>query len=71
MRVHEQMQSRLKAHPVPIQLPIGAEDKFEGIIDLVKMKAIYWDDATRGMKFEERDIPDSLLEDAKTWREKC
>ena len=70
MRVHEQMQSRLKAHPVPIQLPIGAEDKFEGVIDLVKMKAIYWDDATRGMKFEERDIPDSLLEDAKTWREK-
>ena len=70
MRVHEQMQSRLKSHPVPIQLPIGAEDKFEGIIDLVKMKAIYWDDATRGMKFEERDIPDSLLEDAKAWREK-
>jgi elongation factor G len=70
MRVHEQMQTRLKAHPVPIQLPIGAEDKFEGVIDLVKMKAIYWDDATRGMKFEERKIPDNLLEDAKTWREK-
>ena len=70
MRVYEQMQTRLKAHPVPVQLPIGAEDKFEGVIDLVKMKAIYWDDATRGMKFEEREIPDSLLEDAKTWREK-
>ena len=70
MRVHEQMQTRLKAHPVPIQLPIGAEDKFEGVIDLVKMKAIYWDDATRGMKFEERKIPDNLLENAKTWREK-
>jgi elongation factor G len=70
MRVYEQMQTRLKAHPVPIQLPIGAEDKFEGVIDLVKMKAIYWDDATRGMKFEEREIPDSLLEDAKSWREK-
>jgi elongation factor G len=70
MRVYEQMQTRLKAHPVPIQLPIGAEDKFEGVIDLVKMKAIYWDDATRGMKFEEREISDSLLEDAKSWREK-
>jgi elongation factor G len=70
LRVYEQMQSRLKAHPVPVQLPIGAEDKFEGVIDLVKMKAIYWDDATRGMKFEEREIPDSLLEDAKIWREK-
>ena len=70
MRVYEQMQTRLKAHPVPVQLPIGAEDKFEGVIDLVKMKAIYWDDATRGMKFEEREIPDSLLEDAKSWREK-
>ena len=70
LRVYEQMQSRLKAHPVPVQLPIGAEDKFEGVIDLVKMKAIYWDDATRGMKFEECEIPDSLLEDAKIWREK-
>jgi len=70
MRVYEQIQTRLKAHPVPVQLPIGAEDKFEGVIDLVKMRAIYWDDATRGMKFEEREIPDSLLEDAKTWREK-
>ena len=70
MRVYEQMQTRLKAHPVPVQLPIGAEDKFEGVIDLVKMKAIYWDDATKGMKFEEREIPDSLLEDAKSWREK-
>ncbi|MGV7234859.1 MAG: elongation factor G [Nitrosomonadaceae bacterium] len=70
MRVYEQMQTRLKAHPVPVQLPIGAEDKFEGVIDLVKMKAIYWDDATRGMKFEEREIPDNLLEDAKSWREK-
>ena len=70
MRVYEQIQTRLKAHPVPVQLPIGAEDKFEGVIDLIKMKAIYWDDATRGMKFEEREIPGSLLEDAKSWREK-
>ena len=70
MRVHEQIQSRLKAHPVPVQLPIGAEDKFEGVIDLIKMKAIYWDDATQGLQFEERDIPGDLLESAKQWREK-
>jgi len=70
MRVFEQMQARLKAHPVPIQLPIGAEEKFEGVIDLLKMKAIYWDDATQGMKFEEREVPASLVENAKIWREK-
>ncbi|SHL50995.1 translation elongation factor 2 (EF-2/EF-G) [Nitrosospira sp. Nsp11] len=70
MRVHEQIQSRLKAHPVPVQLPIGAEDKFEGVIDLIKMKGIYWDDASQGLKFEERDIPADLLENAKQWREK-
>ncbi len=70
MRVYEQIQIRLKAHPVPIQLPIGAEDKYEGVIDLVKMKAIYWDDSTRGMRFEERDIPDNLKENAMSWREK-
>ena len=70
MRVYEQIQSRLKAHPVPIQLPIGAEDKFEGVVDLIKMKAIHWDDASQGMKFEERDIPANIVEDAKSWREK-
>jgi elongation factor G len=70
MRVHEQIQSRLKAHPVPVQLPIGAEDKFEGVIDLIKMKGIYWDDASQGLKFEERDIPADFLENAKQWREK-
>jgi elongation factor G len=70
MRVYEQIKSRLKATPVPIQLPIGAEDKFEGVVDLIKMKAIYWDDESRGMKFEEREIPSGLLEDAKIWREK-
>ena len=57
MRVREQMISRLKTNPVPIQLPIGAEDGFAGVIDLVKMKAIYWDDASQGTKFEEREIP--------------
>ena len=61
---------RLKAHPVPVQLPIGAEDKFEGVIDLIKMRAIYWDDASQGMRFEERDIPADLVENAKLWREK-
>ena len=70
IRVYEQIQSRLKAHPVPIQLPIGAEDKFEGVVDLVKMKAIYWDDASQGMRFEERDIPADMLDSAKSWREK-
>ena len=70
MRVYDQIQVRLKAHPVPVQLPVGAEDKFEGVIDLIQMKAVYWDDSTRGMKYEKRDIPDKLMEDAKLWREK-
>lgn len=70
MRVYDQIKTRLKAMPVPIQLPIGAEDKFEGVVDLIKMKAIYWDDESRGMKFEERDIPSSLKADAQEWREK-
>ena len=70
MRVYEQIKMRLKAMPVPIQLPIGAEDKFEGVVDLVKMKAIYWDDESRGMKFEEREIPSNLKADAQSWREK-
>ena len=69
-KVYEQMRLRLKANPVPIQVPIGAEEAFEGVIDLVKMKAIYWDDASQGMKFDVRDIPDNLLEQAKEWREK-
>ncbi|MCB1949048.1 elongation factor G [Nitrosomonas sp.] len=70
MRVYEQIQTRLKAVPVPIQIPIGAEDKFEGVIDLVKMKAIYWDDESRGLKYEEREIPDNLKEVAQEWQEK-
>ena len=69
-KVYDQMKSRLKANPVPIQVPIGAEDKFEGVVDLVRMKAIYWDDASQGMKFEIRDIPAELVELAKEWREK-
>ena len=69
-KVYDQMKTRLKANPVPIQMPIGAEDKFEGVVDLVQMKAIYWDEASQGMKFEMRDIPAELAELAKEWREK-
>ena len=70
MRVYEQVKQRLKAHPVPIQLPIGVEDKFEGVIDLIKMKAIYWDESTQGMKFEEREVPANLRDDATSWQER-
>jgi len=70
MRVYEQIKTRLKAVPVPIQLPIGAEEKFEGVVDLVKMKALYWDEESRGTKFEEREIPSGMQADAKAWREK-
>ena len=69
-KVHEQMRTRLKANPVALQVPIGAEEKFEGVIDLVKMKAIYWDDASGGTKFEEREIPSELQAEADEWREK-
>ena len=68
-KVYEQMRTRLKANPVPVQVPIGAEDKFEGVVDLVKMKAIYWDEASQGMKFDMRDIPADLLDTCKKWRE--
>ena len=69
-KVYDQMRARLHANPVPVQIPIGAEEKFEGVIDLVRMKAIYWDEATQGMNFELRDIPADLLAKAKEWREK-
>jgi len=67
---YDHIKTRLKGNPVPIQIPIGAEEKFEGVVDLVMMKAIYWDEATQGMKYELRDIPANLLEEAKKWREK-
>src|SRR5438445_1129383 len=67
---YDHIKTRLKGNPVPVQVPIGAEEKFEGVVDLVKMKAIYWDDATQGMKYEARDIPADLVEEAKKWREK-
>ncbi|NJD89613.1 MAG: elongation factor G [Betaproteobacteria bacterium] len=69
-KVYDQMKSRLKANPVPIQVPIGAEDKFEGVVDLVRMKAIYWDEGSQGMKFELRDVPADLADIAAEWREK-
>ena len=69
-RVLEQVRSRLKANPVPIQVPIGAEEKFKGVVDLVTMQAIYWDDGTQGMKFEAKDVPADLAGEAKEWREK-
>src|SRR5436190_1138079 len=69
-KVYRQMKERLRGNPVPLQVPIGAEDKFLGVVDLVKMKAIYWDEASQGMKFEYREIPAELLELAKEWREK-
>src|SRR5436190_17943892 len=64
------MKERLRANPVPIQIPIGAEEHFQGVVDLVRMKAIYWDDASQGMKFEFRDIPAELQELAKEWHDK-
>ncbi|HEX5476829.1 MAG TPA: elongation factor G [Burkholderiales bacterium] len=64
------IRDRLKGNPVPIQIPIGVEDKFEGVIDLVTLQAIYWDDASQGMKFERRPIPAELLDEAKEWHGK-
>lgn len=69
-KVVEQMAVRLKATPVPIVIPIGKEDYFEGVVDLVKMKAIYWDEASQGMKFDYRDIPSELQAQAEKWRGK-
>ncbi len=69
-KVVEQMQTRLKATPVPIVIPIGAEDNFAGVVDLVKMRAIYWDEASQGMKFDYREIPAELVATANEWREK-
>jgi elongation factor G len=69
-RVHDQMRERLKANPIPIQIPIGAEENFRGVVDLVKMKAILWDEESQGTKFEYTDIPSELVATAKEWREK-
>ncbi|MCJ0765372.1 elongation factor G [Variovorax terrae] len=69
-KVVDQMKLRLKANPVPVVIPIGAEEHFKGVVDLRKMKAIIWDEASQGMKFTFEDIPADLLETANEWREK-
>jgi elongation factor G len=69
-KVHDQMRSRLKANPIPIQIPIGAEENFQGIVDLVRMKAVFWDEASQGMEFRLEEIPAELQATAQEWREK-
>jgi len=70
LRVVEQVKERLAANPVPVQLPIGAEETFKGVIDLVRMKAIYWDESNMGTTHEVRDIPEDMLAEATNWRAK-
>lgn len=69
LRVVEQIRERLGSNPVPIQLNIGAEDQFKGVIDLIKMKAIYWEEENMGVKFEEQEIPAEFQTEAEKWRE--
>ena len=69
-KVVDQMKTRLKANPVPVVIPIGAEEGFAGVVDLIKMKAVIWDEASQGMKFEYKDIPADLKATAEEWREK-
>ena len=69
LRVVDQVRKRLGAIPVPIQLPIGAEDQYKGIVDLVKMKSIWWDDESQGTKFEEREIPAEMADECKQWHD--
>ena len=68
LRVVEQIKTRLGAHPVPMQLPIGAEEDFEGVVDLIRMKAIYWNEEDRGVTYEAREIPSDMLEKCQEWR---
>jgi len=68
-KVYDQLRTRLKANPVPVVVPIGAEENFKGVVDLLKMKAIVWDEASQGMKFDYADIPAELEADCKKWRE--
>jgi elongation factor G len=70
LRCVEQIRTRLKGNPVPIQLPIGAEDKFVGVVDLIAMQELWWDDATQGMRFEHREIPADMIEECREWRGK-
>jgi len=70
LRCVDQIKTRLRGVPVPIQLPIGAEDTFEGVVDLIRMKEIWWDPATQGTRFEYRDIPAHMVEQCQEWRAK-
>jgi len=70
LRCVEQITTRLRGHPVPIQLPIGAEEKFVGVVDLIRMKEVWWDDSTQGMRFEYRDIPADMQAQCDEWRAK-
>ena len=70
LRCIEQIATRLRGVPVPIQLPIGAEDKFQGVVDLIRMKEIWWDDSTQGTRFEHREIPAEMREECEEWRAK-
>ncbi|MDH5436977.1 MAG: elongation factor G, partial [Gammaproteobacteria bacterium] len=70
LRVVKQIKERLGGNPVPLQLAIGAEENFQGVVDLIKMKAVYWEEANMGIKFEEKDIPEDLQSSALEWREK-
>lgn len=70
LRVVQQIEERLGGTPIPLQLPLGAEEQFEGVVDLVKMRAIRWDESTQGLKFHESEIPESLLTECESWREK-
>jgi elongation factor G len=70
LRVVEQVKERLGANPVPVQLPIGAEEHFVGVIDLIGMRAVYWDEGNMGTTYEAKDIPDELRAEAEAWREK-
>lgn len=70
LRVVSQIEERLGSQPVPIQLPIGAEEDFIGVIDLVTMQAIYWNESDKGMTYEAKDIPDAMQEESSAWREK-
>ena len=69
-KVYDQMKKRLNANPVPVVVPIGAEDQFEGVVDLIKMKGIIWDAKSQGMTFEYVDIPANLVDVAQEWHEK-
>ena len=70
LRCVDMIRTRLRANPIPIQLPIGAEDKFDGVVDLIRMKAIYWDMETQGMKFEFREVPAGMRAECLEWRAK-